>query len=69
MSTEKTLLADAMDSGLQLGRVQGREEGVQLLLRVICLHGEGKGAAIIAQDTGLSEETVLRLLPEAGLGG
>ena len=63
VSTEKTLIADALD----LGKKEGIGEGIQLTLKVIRLHNEGLPAQAIATATGQPLTTIQQLLLDAGL--
>lgn len=71
VSTEKTLMADALDTGkkegLEIGKEIGREEGIQLILKVIRLHNEGLNVEAIAAATSQPLATIQQLLREAGL--
>ena len=55
ISSEKTLLADA------------KEKGMQLTLQVIRMFNGGKSAQMIGEAKGLNEAAVLKVLRDAGL--
>ena len=83
VSSEKTLRADAHDTGmktgerigfekgeqigLEKGEQIGLEKGVQLTLQVIRLHHEGKDPAAISVQTGQALDVILQILQEAGI--
>lgn len=71
VSSEKTLIADALDSGVKIGLEKGEQiglqRGVKLTLRVIRLFQEGKTAAEISQQLDQPISIVHEILQEAGL--
>ena len=83
VSSEKTLMADAHETGLekgeqigvkkgeQIGLEKGEqiglEKGVQLTLSIIRLYNEGMKADVIAKEINQPVEVVLQVLTETGL--
>ncbi len=63
ISTEKTLIADA----LYKGEKEGLDKGIQLILKVVRLHNQGLNTEAIAAETSQSIATIQQLLNEAGL--
>jgi predicted transposase/invertase (TIGR01784 family) len=67
ISSEKTLVSDAHESGLQKGQLIGEAKGIELTLKIIRLHNEGHAIAAIAAAVGLSEKQVVEMLKNAGV--
>ena len=78
ISSERTLIAEAEETGLSKGKaegraegkaegkVEGRAEGMQLAMQVIKLHRAGVSPHEIAEQVGITEAEVVAILAEMG---
>jgi len=73
VSSEKTLIADALDSGVKIGMEKGEqigmERGVKMTIQVIRMFNEGKSAGEISHHLDQPANIIFEILREAGLEG
>lgn len=62
ISTEKTIIADSLNTGRKKGREEGKEEGLKLALKIFSLHKEGKSPEEISSHLNLPLATVQQVL-------
>ena len=62
VSTEKTLISDAVESGMVKGMVKGQKTGIELTLMVIKLYEEGNDLETISKKTNLGVAEITEIL-------
>ena len=67
VSSEKTLVSDAHDSGVEKGHKEGHQEGIELTLKVIREYSQGMEVPAIAKEVNLKESRIIEMLKEAGV--
>ncbi len=67
--TERTLIGDSFEKGLEKGEQIGLEKGMKLTLQVIRLFQEGSGPEAISETLGQPLGVIRQILSEAGMAG